>query len=120
MGIVYHTHYLDLFEAARTEMIRELGVPYLDIEDAGLWIQVVQVNIRFHSPAFYDDELIVTARVATMPTTRLAIDNEVRRKGEDRILASGRIDLCFVDAESRKPVRVPRYFVTALEKVLQP
>ncbi|HUF09151.1 MAG TPA: thioesterase family protein [Rhodothermales bacterium] len=117
MGIVYHTHYLDYFEAARTEMIRELGVPYLTIEDSGLLIQVVQVNIRFHSPAFYDDELVVTARVSKPPSTRLVVENEVRRKGETKILASGQIDLCFVDAGTKRPVRAPDYFVAAFERV---
>lgn len=120
MGVVYHTHYLDYFEAARTEMIRSLGVPYVDIEDSGLLIQVVEINVRFHSPAYYDDELVVTCRVGSIPATRLVLDNEVRRKGEERILASGRIDLCFVDADSKRPVRVPEFFRAAFEKVLQP
>lgn len=118
MGVVYHTHYLDYFEAARTEMIRALGIPYVDIENSGLLIQVVRVDIRFHSPAFYDDELTVTARVHTTPSTRLVVENEVRRRGEDKVLASGRIDLCFVSSETKRPVRAPDYFVAAFEKVL--
>jgi len=118
MGVVYHAHYIDYFEAARTEMIRALGVPYLPIENSGLCIQVVQVNIRFHSPAFYDDELIVTVRVRKLPSIRLTLENEVRRRGEDKILASGQIDLCFVDAETSRVVRAPDFFVAAFEKVM--
>ena len=118
MGVVYHVHYLDYFEAARTEMIRALGVPYLEIENSGFLIQVVQVNVRYHSPAYYDDELVVTVRVSKLPTSRLTLENEVRRRGEDRILASGQIDLCFVSDETKRPVRAPDYFVAAFEKAL--
>lgn len=120
MGIVYHVHYLDYFEAARTEMIRALGVPYAQIEESGLWIQVVKANLHYHAPAFYDDELDVTVRIREIPAIRLKLENEVRRRGEDRILTSAEILLCFVDAGTKRPVRVPGYFVAALEAVLSP
>jgi len=116
MGIVYHAHYVDYFEAARTEMIRDFGIPYAEIERRGHLIQVIQVNVRYHSPAFYDDELVITVRVEEVPTTRFTIHNEVRRKGEDKLLATGRIELCFVDAASKRPIRVPDYFVAILKE----
>ena len=118
MGIVYHAHYVDYFEIARTEMIRRLGVPYSRMEKEGLLIQVVQVNIKYHSPAFYDDELIITARLREIPKIRLVLENEVRRNGEDTILASGQIDLCFVDAKTKKPIRTPPSFQKAVANAL--
>lgn len=116
MGIVYHPHYLDYFEAARTELIRKLGVSYMELENSGVLIQVIRVNLRYHRSAFYDDELVITARVSTPPVTRLIVENEVRRKGEDQILTSGQIDLCFVDAASKRPIRAPRHFLELFDK----
>jgi len=116
MGIVYHAHYVDYFEAARTEMIRAFGIPYSEIERRGHLIQVIQVNVRYHSPAFYDDELTITVRVDEVPKMRFTIHNEVRRTGEDKLLASGRVELCFVDAASKRPIRVPEYFVSILKE----
>ena len=41
MGVVYHTHYADYFEAARTEALREIGLAYKTLEEAGVQMPVI-------------------------------------------------------------------------------
>ena len=114
MGIVYYVHFLDHFEAARTELIRSRGLSYKQIEDSGTLIQVVQVNIRYRKPAYYDDVLEVKTVVLEQPATRLELQTEIRRDGEPEILVTGRTTLCFVDRDRRRPIRAPEFFVEAL------
>ena len=107
MGVVYHTHFLDHFEAARTEALREWGLAYRDLEAQGVILPVVDVHVRYHRPAHYDDLLVVTARFPEDVTTRVQVEYEVRREDEERVLVSGHVTLCFVDAERRRPINAP-------------
>jgi len=110
MGLVYHTHYLDYFEAARTEFLREMGLAYKTLEDAGVIMPVVDLAVQYKRPAHYDDLLEILARVRQLPETRIRIDYEVRRTGEDLMLVTGHVSLCFVDAQRRRPIRAPADF----------
>ena len=110
MGLVYHTHYVDYFEAARTEMLREMGLAYKDLEDSGVIMPVVDLAVQYRRPALYDDLLEIIARVPEMPATRARIEYEVRRAGESETLATGHVTLCFVDRERNRPVRAPEQF----------
>ena len=120
MGLVYHAHYVDYFEVARTEILRELGLPYRQIEEEGLIMPVVDLQIRYHAPAYYDDVLAIAARVHEPPAMRVRVDYEVRRDGEESVLTSGHVTLCFVDRERQRPVRAPerfrRLFMEAFER----
>jgi acyl-CoA thioester hydrolase len=107
MGVVYHTHYLDYFEVARTEALRHAGVRYRDLEAEGIIMPVVHVEVDYHGPAHYDDQLVVDARFEQMPTARVPIDYTVRREEEDEALVTGHTTLCFTDAEARRPTSPP-------------
>lgn len=110
MALVYHTHYVDYFEAARTEMLREMGLAYKDLESSGVIMPVVEVSVHYRRPARYDDLLEIIARVPEMPSTRVRIEYEVRRSGESETLVTGHVTLCFVDRERNRPVRAPEQF----------
>ena len=114
MGLVYHPHFLDYFEWARTELLREHGLTYKETEDSGILIQVVEVRVRYHRPAYYDDELDIKTIVEAPPAATLDLVNEVRRVGEDEKIATGWTKLCFVSKDRGRPVRAPKNFIEAL------
>ena len=107
MGVVYHTHYLDYFEASRTEALRDLGVAYKTLEESGIRMPVVEVNIKYRLPAYYDDLLEISSVIAEPPRSRICIQNEVRRAGESDVLVSGEVTLCFFDESRNRPVAAP-------------
>ena len=113
MGVVYHAHVLDWFEAARTEALREAGLPYKDLEASGIIMPVVEVAVRYHASVRYDDLVEVECRIEGVGV-RVPIDYDVRRQGEDRVLVSGRVTLCFVDPGRGRPVGPPDAFREAL------
>lgn len=120
MGIVYHTHYLDYFEAGRTEALRNLGLPYRDLESEGIIMPVVDANVRYRGPAHYDDMLVVEVTFDEMPSVRVPIDYTVHREGESETLVTGHTTLCFMNAERRRPISAPEpirsVFAAALEE----
>lgn len=112
MGVVYHVHYLDYFEAARTEALRSLGVAYKSLEDNGIIMPVVDVSVKYVKPAYYDDVLeIITTFPVTSPVARVPILYTVKRSGE--VIATGSVTLCFVDKDSNRPTRAPAQVLQA-------
>lgn len=118
MGVVYHTHYLDYFEAARTEALRSFGIAYRELEEHGLMMPVVNLSVQYRRPAFYDDVLEVSSFYDAIPETRIEIPYEVRRQDESQLLVEGNVTLCFVDAERRRPRSAPDWVRTPFEEAL--
>ena len=114
MGYVYYGNYAMYFEAARTEMLRFLGYTYKGWEDSGLILPVRELNIRYHSPAFYDDLLTVHTVLTEVPAARITFHHEVYNQDGVKI-CTGKIVLVFVNAETRRPTRAPEEFLSALE-----
>ncbi|HET6566747.1 MAG TPA: thioesterase family protein [Rhodothermales bacterium] len=118
MGVVYHTHYLDYFEAARTEALRELGLAYKKLEESGIMMPVVDLSVQYKRPARYDDLLEIRAIFDELPGMRATIRYEVVRAGEDEILTTGHVALCFIDAARSRPVPAPEPVLHAFRQVL--
>ena len=115
MGIAYHVHYLDWFEYARTEALREAGVPYKEIEDGGLALPVTHLEIDYRESARYDEEILVeTTPELSASTVRISCHYRVLRGSDRTVLATGRVDLCFFDPARRRPVRAPSKVVNLL------
>ena len=112
MGVVYHAHYIDYFEAARTEALREKGLMYKAIEDAGIMMPVIDLAVQFKRPAFYDDLLAITVVSHEIPRMRIRTDYEVRRAEASSVLVSGHVTLCFLDAATRRPVEAPEALIS--------
>ena len=107
MGIVYHTHYLDYFEAARTEALRAMGLAYKTIEEQGLFMPVIDLALQYKRPAYYDDLLEINACFDEMPRVRVPIRYEVRRADDPALLITGHVTLCFFDRKHERPIEAP-------------
>lgn len=107
MGVVYHTHYLDYFEAARTEALRALGLAYKTLEAEGIVMPVIDLAVQYRRPAYYDDLLEIEARFESVPRVRVPVHYEVRRAGAPDVLATGHVTLCFFDRQRERPVAAP-------------
>lgn len=118
MGVVYHTHYLDYFEVARTEALRNAGIRYRDLENEGIIMPVVEAEVQYHGPAYYDDVLAVDAHFGDVPTAKVPINYTVRRENESDTLVTGHTTLCFLDAQARRPIRAPTHVQDAFASLL--
>ncbi len=110
MGVVYHAHYVDYFEAARTEALRSLGLPYRALEADGIIMPVSELTVRYRRPARYDDLVEVVTRFPEVPAARVRIEYAVERvepEPSDGPLVTGAVVLGFVDRERGRPVRAP-------------
>ncbi|NNJ24780.1 acyl-CoA thioesterase [Alienimonas chondri] len=96
MGVLHHAGYLIYFEIGRTEALREDGGSYADVEKAGRFLVVVEANVKYRTPARYDELLTLTTTVDRVTPAKLEHTYELRR-GET-LVATGRTVLACVDS----------------------
>jgi len=79
MGYLHHSRYLQYFEMGRVELLREAGFSYADLERQGVFFVVVKAEIKYKSPARYDEELQLTTKVIKQTFVRYDHAYELRR-----------------------------------------
>jgi len=108
MGVVYYANYLVYFERLRSELLREAGKAYPQIEAEGIILPVTEAHCNYYYPARYDDLLTISGWVSEIKGARIKICCEVRN--EEQLLADGWTIHACVDVKSRRPIRVPEFF----------
>ena len=99
MGLLHHANYLVYFEQGRTELLRGQGLSYRDIEDQGFFLVITRVQIRYKSPARYDD--LVTLRTTVQRTTHVKIEHRYELTRDGVLLAAGDTTLACVDRDGK-------------------
>jgi acyl-CoA thioester hydrolase len=110
MGYMHHANYLNYFEVGRTEILREMGLTYREMEEDGVLLPVLSVNINYKAPAYYDDILTVKTYLKKMSGVKVIFVYEVFNEKSDLICTGDSILVC-IDASSRKPRKPPSYFI---------
>lgn len=115
MGIVHHSNYVKFFEVARTEWLRQAGLTYAEMERRGVMMPIVDVQIKYRQPAYYDELIKVKAIVEEMPMARMTFKYEIRGE-DDRDIATGLTTLGFIDKITRRPHRAPAWLLEVVER----
>ena len=115
MGIVHHSNYVKFFEVARTEWLRSAGLTYAEMERRGVMMPIVDVQIKYRQPAYYDELIKVKAIVEEMPMARMTFKYEIRGE-DDRDIATGLTTLGFIDKTTRRPHRAPAWLLEVVER----
>jgi acyl-CoA thioester hydrolase len=107
MGVVYHGHYAQFFEIARTESIRKLGFSYKELEEMGIVLPVVDMHTRFLRPIKYDDLITVTVTLREMPLHHKIVFHGEIHNEEGQLCTSGTVTLYFMEMSSMKRTTMP-------------
>jgi acyl-CoA thioester hydrolase len=99
MGLLHHANYLVYFEQGRTELLRAQGFSYRDIEDQGFYLVLTKIQVRYKSPAYYDD--LLTLRTTVVRTTIVKIEHKYELMRDGMLLAEGETTLGCVDREGK-------------------
>ena len=112
MGVVHHATYPIWFEIARTDDIEHIGLSYSHMEREGVMLPVTAITVKYHSPARYDDKLLITASITRLTPARVEFAYKLTRDGE--LLTEGTSSHAFVSAETFKPLNfkaaMPKFF----------
>jgi acyl-CoA thioester hydrolase len=105
MGYLHHAKYWEYFEVARTDLLRQLGFRYRDMESEGILFVVYKAACRYILPIRYDDLVIVTVAVERTSSTRVDHSYWICR-GESELTTEATSTLACVGLDGR-PRRMP-------------
>lgn len=115
MGFVYNGNYLTYFEVGRVELMRHYNLSYAELENYGYYLPLVDTYIKFVKSAYYDDVLDIQATLNWDYKPILKFEYKIFRNGE--LICEGHTSHCFMSKETMKPVRPPKVFIDAINKL---
>lgn len=89
MGIVYHTHYIRWFEIGRTELFRDMGIRYTEVEASGFNLPLTKVYCHYLLPARYDDALLVETEIDYLKRASIRFRYRIWDDRQKNLLAEG-------------------------------
>jgi acyl-CoA thioester hydrolase len=106
--IIFYGAYIRFFEFAETELFRAVGLPYgVMFDELDVWLPRAHIECDFRRAAQLDDLLEVSVYVGRVGNKSLRLNFEVRRKGEDEMLAEAHFVLVAVRRDTFDTVTVP-------------
>jgi acyl-CoA thioester hydrolase len=119
MAIAHHANYVVWFEIGRTDLCREAGFPYREIEERGLILVVTEVVCRYRIPYRYDDEVVIRTSLAGAGSRMMRFAYELRDASGEKLHASGTSSHVWVDRTTRRPVTAEADVMKAFEPWLE-
>lgn len=114
MGVVYYGNYSQYFEIGRVESLRALNLSYKKMEEEGIMLPVLKLEVKYLAPATYDDLIEISSEIRETPSTRITFHHEIRNEA-GKLLTIGMVQLVFVDKLKNKPTTAPQYFLDKLK-----
>ena len=113
MGYVYYGNYAQYFEVARVEALRDLGVTYKSLEESGIMLPVLKLEVDYHKPAKYDDLLTIKTTIKK-PLIKFEFHFEVYNEQKE-LLTTGNTTLVFIDMKRNRPTKAPQSILDLFE-----
>ena len=114
MGYCYYGNYAQFYEIGRVEALRNLGLSYKKIEESGILLPVIDFNIKYINPAYYDDLITVNTIIKELPTARIKFEYEIFNESGEK-LNFGTTTLVFINKKTNRPTKCPLELIEKLK-----
>lgn len=109
MGIMYYAEYFHIFERARSEYIRALGMSYAEIEKRNLFLPVREASCRYRAPARFDELLYTEITISEWKRASLRFSYRMFNENKTILLAEAETQHACV-GRAGKPEAFPDWF----------
>ena len=116
-GVLWHGYYLNWLEEARIDALFKVGIKYIDLIKDGYEMPVVSIEIKYKSPIFHGEEILIESEFVINESPRIKINSNFIGRN-NIIMTSSSIDLVLINKENFSIVRKkPKFFLEALNKL---
>ena len=114
-GHVNNARYLEFLESARWEFIAE-NMDLRDLDKLGITFLVVNININYRQPATIGQTLEIETRMAHISAKSAKVHQEIRVKGQDKLVADADITFVIIDAKLKKVLPIKGEVRTIIDR----
>ncbi|MBI0534054.1 YbgC/FadM family acyl-CoA thioesterase [Roseomonas sp. KE2513] len=119
-GVAYHANYLRWAERARTESLRDIGLPHsLMMERHRSLLVVRRIEVAYLRPARLDDAVVVETRVLKAGAASVDVGQDVVA-ADGGMLARLKVGLVCVSQDTLRPAALPEPWRSALRPAVGP
>ena len=108
MGVVHHSNYIRFLEEARCYWMDKIGIPFSALEEKGVTIPVLGVNVEYKHHVTYGDSILIKVIIKECSGVRLTVKYDVRDKKTEKTVIEAETKHCFTNKELR-PVNLKKY-----------
>jgi acyl-CoA thioester hydrolase len=112
MGIMWHGHYIKLFEEGRERFGIEHGLDYLQVHRLGYFTPIVNCECKHFSPLQYGDTAIIETTYEFTKAAKLIFSFKVYSKNQDKLACTGKTVQVFLDKERNLQITNPAFYLT--------
>lgn len=113
MGYCYYGNYAQFLEIGRVECLRSLNFSYKVLEDNGILLPVLDLNIKYIKPAFYDDLLTIETKISSLPKARIEFTYQIFNEANE-LITTATTTLVFISKDTMKPIQCPANLLDTL------
>ena len=114
MGVVHHGNYALYLELGRTEWLRKKGISYKQMEDDGIMLPVISMDLKFKKSALYDEVIKVKTTLPKIPSVKIEFNYEIFNDSGDVLITANTV-LAFIDMKTKRPIKCPDYILKKLQ-----
>jgi acyl-CoA thioester hydrolase len=114
MGVVYHGNYIPYFEIGRVEWLRNKGISYKKMEESGIALPIVNMNVNYKKSAVYDELLTVHTVFKSQTSVKIEFDCAIYNEAKE-LLTTAQFMLVFVSLKTGRPTAPPDYILELLK-----
>ena len=116
MGVVYHGSYVPYFEIGRVEWLRNKGISYKSMEESGIALPIVSMNINYKKSARYDELLTVHTTFKSQSSVKIEFDCAIYNEAKE-LLTTAHFILVFLALKTGRPIAPPDYILELLKAI---
>ncbi|MCD8216185.1 MAG: acyl-CoA thioesterase [Clostridiales bacterium] len=109
MGVVHHANYIKYFEEGRVDFLDKIGISYRRIEEFGIFMPVLSVEISYKASADFEDILLVKTKLIKLTAAKASFGYEILNKKTGRTACTGSSAHGFLNRDF-KPLNMKREF----------
>lgn len=114
-GVVYHSNYLNFYERARTEFLRNLGFEQDVLLAQDRAFVVRRCELDYLIPAKFNDQLIVTVEVEMLKRASIVFKQKIMSI-DGNLLSTAQVVVVCVALTAMKPTAIPSLILKELQR----
>ena len=110
MGIIHHSNYIRWFEEARSDLMRQMGIGYEEMEGHGIISPVLSLTCEYKSMTRFGDTVLIIPILKSYNGIKMTIEYSVTDKETGKLRCVGETKHCFLGRDG-KPVSLKKTYL---------
>ena len=110
MGIIHHSNYIRWFEEARSDLMRQMGIGYEEMEGHGIISPVLSLTCEYKSMTRFGDTVLIIPILKSYNGIKMTIEYSVTDKETGKLRCVGETKHCFLGRDG-EPVSLKKTYL---------